>query len=130
MSSESHPATVIEPGRPGSTYSDGPVWHAFGLSRAAYHVVPRRTLQSMPLEWQARFVALMEEARAALPDEAFPEYQVIRIEGGKYASDPNRRYRHAAPFPLRTAGGEQASTAQPLAGAFVNTDTQFKQARR
>ncbi|KOO70265.1 hypothetical protein [Stenotrophomonas maltophilia] len=130
MSSESHAATVTEPGRPGSTYSDGPAWHAFGVSRAAYHVVPRRTLQSMPVEWQARFVALMEEAREVLPDEAFPEYQVIRIEGGKFASDPNRRYRHAAPFPLRTASAEQASQVAPLAGAFVNTDTQFKQARR
>lgn len=130
MSSDSNAATVTEPGRPGSSYSDGPAWHAFGLSRAAYHVIPRRTLQSMPLEWQARFVALMGEARQVLPDEAFPEYQVIRIEGGKYASDPNRRYRHAAPFPLRPAGAEQASTPEPLAGAFVNTDTQFEQARR
>lgn len=129
MSSESHAATVIEPGRPGSTYSDGPVWHAFGVSRAAYHVVPRRTLQSMPVEWQARFVALMEEAREALPDEAFPEYQVIRIEGGKFASDPNRRYRRRA-LPLRPAGAVQASQVAPLAGAFVNTDTQFEQARR
>ncbi len=130
MSSNSHAANVTEPGRPGSSYSDGPAWHAFDLSRAAYHVVPRRTLQSTPVEWQARFVALMGEARQVLPDEAFPEYQVIRIEGGKYASDPNRRYRHAAPFPLRPAGAEQASKAQPLAGAFVNTDTQFEQARR
>lgn len=130
MKSELHAASVTEPGRPGSTYSDGPAWHAFGLSRAAYHVVPRRTLQSMPVEWQARFVALMVEARAMLPDEAFPEYQVIRIEGGKFAHDPNRRYRHAAPFPLRSAGAEQASTAHALAGAFVNTDTQFEQARR
>lgn len=130
MRSELHAATVTEPGRPGSTYSDGPAWHAFGLSRAAYHVVPRRTLQSMPVEWQARFVALMVEARAMLPDEAFPEYQVIRIEGGKFAHDPNRRYRHAAPFPLLSAGAEQTSTAHALAGAFVNTDTQFEQARR
>lgn len=130
MRSELHAATVTEPGRPGSTYSDGPAWHAFGLSRAAYHVVPRRTLQSMPVEWQARFVALMVEARAMLPDEAFPEYQVIRIEGGKFAHDPNRRYRHAAPFPLRPAGAEQAATAHALAGAFVNTDTQCEQARR
>jgi len=130
MSSKSHAATATEPGRPGSTYSDGPVWHAFGLSRAAYHVVPRRTLQSMPVEWQARFVALIEEAREVLPDEAFPAYQVIRIDAGRFASDPNRRYRHAAPFPLRSAGAEQASQIAPLAGAFVNTDTQFKQARR
>lgn len=130
MSNDSQSPVTTEPGRPGSTYSDGPAWHAFGLSRAAYHVVPRRTLQSMPVEWQARFVALMYEARETLPDEAFPEYQVIRIEGGKFAHDPNRRYRHAAPFPLRTAGAEQTPQVAPLAGAFVNTDTQFKQARR
>lgn len=130
MSNDSPSPVITEPGRPGSTYSDGPAWHAFGLSRAAYHVVPRRTLQSMPVEWQARFVALMHEARQTLPDEAFPEYQVIRIEGGKFAHDPNRRYRHAAPFPLRSAGAEQPSPTPPLAGAFVNTDTQFEQARR
>ncbi len=110
--------------------ASSPVWHAFGVSRAAYHVVPRRTLQSMPVEWQARFVALMEKAREALPDEAFPEYQVIRIDAGRFAPDPNRRYRHAAPFPLRPAGAEQTSQVAPLAGAFVNTDTQFNQARR
>lgn len=50
MSSDSHAATVTEPGRPGSTYSDGPVWHAFGLYRATYHVALRRTLQ---LQWLA-----------------------------------------------------------------------------
>ncbi len=130
MSNDSQSPVITEQGRPGSTYSDGPAWHAFGLSRAAYHVVPRRTLQSMPVEWQARFVELMHEARQTLPDEAFPEYQVIRIEGGKFAHDPNRRYRHTAPFPLRSAGTEQPSPTQPLAGAFVNTDTQFEQARR
>ena len=130
MRTESHTAAVTEPGRPGSTYSDGPVWHAFGVTRAAYHVVTRRTLQSMPVAWQARFVALMEEAREVLPDEAFPEYQVIRIEGGKFASDPNRRYRHAAPFPLRTADEAHAVCNAPLAGACVNTLTQFDQARR
>lgn len=130
MSSESHAAAVTEPGRPGSTYSDGPAWHAFGLSRAAYHVVPRRTLQSMPVEWQARFVALMEEARQVLPDEAFPEYQVIRLKDGKYANDPNCRYRRTPPFPCRPADEAHAVCNAPLAGAFVNTFTQFDQARQ
>ena len=130
MSDDLHPPAITEPGRPGSTYSDGPVWHAFGLSHAAYHVMPRRSLQSMPVEWQARFVALIHEARHALPEEAFPEYQVIRIDGGRCAHDPNRRYRHTAPFPLRSAGAERPSAAQPLAGAFVNTDTQLEPTRR
>ncbi|MBA0283831.1 hypothetical protein [Stenotrophomonas maltophilia] len=128
MSSESHTATVIEPGRPGSTYSDGPAWHAFGLSRAAYLVLPRRTLQSMPLDWQARFVALIQEARRTLPDEAFPQYQAIRLKDGQYAADPNCRYRRMPPFPHRPTEDAPARCDAPLAGAFVNTFTQFDQA--
>lgn len=80
-----------------SFYSDGPVWEAFGLSRAAYLVVPRRTLQSMPYSWQQRFVALMDEAHAQLPEEAFPEYSVRRKERGRLVADPLREYRHTGP---------------------------------
>ncbi len=130
MSSDSHAATFSEPGRPGSTYSDGPVWHAFGLSRAAYLVVPRRTLQSMPIDWQERFVALIKEAREALPDEAFPQYQAVRLRDGKYAADPNGRYRRMPPFPRRPSGDANAACEAPLAGAFVNTFTLFDQARQ
>lgn len=32
-------------------YYNGPIWEAFGQGRAAYFVMPRRTLQSMPLAW-------------------------------------------------------------------------------
>ncbi|WP_312325686.1 hypothetical protein [Stenotrophomonas sp.] len=81
-----------------SFYSDGPVWEAFGLSRAAYLVVPRRTLQSMPYSWQQRFVALMDEAHAHLPEEAFPEYSVQRKERGRFVADPLREYRHTGPI--------------------------------
>lgn len=81
-----------------SPYSDGPIWNAFGIGRAAYLVVPRRTLQSMPLDWQERFVSLMDEAHAALPAEAFPEYSVQRKEGGRFMTDPLRDYRHTGPI--------------------------------
>ena len=79
-------------------YSDGPIWNAFGLGRAAYLVVPRRTLQSMPLDWQRKFVALMDQAHAALPAEAFPEYSVQRKEAGRFVADPLREYRHTGPI--------------------------------
>lgn len=128
MSNHLHAAAAAEPGRPGSTYSDGPVWHAFGVSRAAYLVLPRRTLQSMPIDWQARFVALIREARQALPDEAFPQYQAVRLRDGKYTSDPNCRYRRTPPFPDRPAADACAACEAPLAGAFVNTFTLFDQA--
>ena len=81
-----------------SPYYHGPVWNAFGLSRAAYLVVPRRTLQSMPLEWQQRFMALMEEAHDHLPAEAFPDYTVQRQERGRFQTDPLRDYRHTGPI--------------------------------
>lgn len=79
-------------------YYDGPIWKAFGLGRAAYLVVPRRTLQSMPLDWQERFVALMDEAQEQLPADAFPEYSVQRKEGGRFFADPLRDYRHTGPI--------------------------------
>ena len=79
-------------------YYHGPIWNAFGLGRAAYLVVPRRTLQSMPLDWQERFVSLMDEAHAALPIEAFPEYSVQRKEAGRFVADPLRDYRHTGPI--------------------------------
>lgn len=82
-----------------SAYAHGPVWDAFGLTRAAYLVVPRRTLQSMPLDWQQRFVALMNEAHAHLPADAFPEYTVRRQDNGKFVADPLRDYRHTGPIP-------------------------------
>ncbi|HDS1038178.1 TPA: hypothetical protein QDZ42_001375 [Stenotrophomonas maltophilia] len=61
-------------------------------------MVPRRTLQSMPLEWQQRFVALMDEAHARLPVEAFPNYTARRQERGRFQTDPLRDYRHIGPI--------------------------------
>lgn len=106
-------------------YATGPAHQAFGQSRAAYHVLPRRTLQSMPAEWQERYIGLIEEAKAYLPADAFPQYQVIRLNDGKYAADPHRRYRRAGPIPPRPAGAAADTTSAPLGGAFVNTDVDF-----
>ena len=56
--------------------SETPVWNWFGLTRASYLVIPRLALQAMPVEFQRRFVALLEEF------EAFgiqtPDYHVLR----------------------------------------------------
>lgn len=106
-------------------YAQGPVHRAFGQSRAAYHVLCRRSLQSMPEDWQERFVSLIGEARAYLPASAFPEYQVIRIDDGRCAADPHRRYRSAGPIPPHTAAAMAENQAEPLSGAFVNTDTDY-----
>lgn len=106
-------------------YATGPAHQAFGQSRAAYFVVPRRTLQSMPAEWQERFVSLIAEAKASLPADGFPAYQVTRLNDGTYASDPHRRYRNTGPLPPLPAGATPVAPKDPLAGAFVYPPTDF-----
>lgn len=56
---------------------ESPVHGFFGLSRSNYFVAPRTALEAMPLEWQERFVALMEEAFNVYGLET-PEYHVLR----------------------------------------------------
>jgi len=95
-------------------YSDGPVWHWFGLGYSSYAVLPRRAICSMPLDWQHRFVALMNEAHDLLPPEAHAdEYFVRARSGGKFASDPNVPYRHAQPWALRNALPQTTVTGAP-----------------
>lgn len=70
-----------------------PVHAMFGLSHCAYFVVPRLALQSMPLEWQRKFVALIEEAE--MTGIETPEYTILRRdEQGRYIDDPWANYRH------------------------------------
>lgn len=81
-----------------SAYYDGPVWNAFGMTYAAYAVFRRRALQSMPVEWQQRFVDLIEEFHDAMPaDVADGDFSVQLREGGKFKKDPYRDYRNAGP---------------------------------
>lgn len=79
-------------------YSDGPVWRWFGLSYGNYFAVPRRTLQSMPVEWQQRFVDLMDEASALLPSEAFPPTIVTGKNSNRFCRAPLSDYRHTGPI--------------------------------
>lgn len=82
-----------------NAYSDGPVWRAFGLTYASYAVFPRRALQSMPRDWQERFVAMVNEMHAALPDGTFDgDYTVTLRVNGRIAKDHLREYRHTGPL--------------------------------
>lgn len=82
----------------------------FGLSYANYLVVPRRVLQSMPPEWQAKMIALLGELDASI--DWMPEdtvYDVRLCVDKEYGEDeetievfdPNREYRHAPKLPLK-----------------------------
>lgn len=55
---QAEPASaVVPPLHP----TDGPVHDWFGLSYCNYQVLQRTFMQSMPIEWQARMVACLEE---------------------------------------------------------------------
>lgn len=84
-----------------SAYYEGPVWNYFCLSYSAYLVLPRVSLCSMPIGWQRRFVALMEEAERVLPPEGQGgTYMVRKRENGKLVKDPLSNYRHHGPLKL------------------------------
>ena len=75
--------------------SDDAVHEWFGLSYAAYAVLPRSILQSMPTEWQKRFITLMEEIEEHeelhCPKEG--TYTVyLRGENGRFIQDFFRDY--------------------------------------
>ena len=68
----------------------------FGLTYSNYLVMNRTLLQSMPDEWQHKFVALLEdlEERVAANDIATaPQFDVrVRTFEGRYARDPIPHY--------------------------------------
>lgn len=75
----------------------------FGLTYANYLVLPRTLLQSMPDEWQGRFVACLEELDAAFAHLDHADYAVQARDPltGRYIADPiphyNRGREHVEP---------------------------------
>lgn len=59
---------------------DGPIHDFFGLTYSSYQVVPRVLAQSMPHEWQARFVQCMEELEDAFRHLGPIDYDVQTAE--------------------------------------------------
>lgn len=87
---------------------DPPIHGWFELSYAQYLTVPRSVLQSMPIEWQERFVKCLEEL-----DETFdwrPEegrYWVRLKDGqGKFVHDSLMDYRHRQYFTTKNCRTE------------------------
>lgn len=60
--------------------TDGPVHLWFSLSYANFLVWHRSSMQSMPLEWQRRFVELAEELDAAYPEHQDIGYEVTTVD--------------------------------------------------
>lgn len=71
-----------------------PIHEWFELSYASYLVLPRSILQSLPVEWQEKFVNLLNEAEQLMgkvPSEG--TYKVLlQSDKGRYITDPLRDY--------------------------------------
>ena len=80
----------------GHVYVDTePIHSYFGLSYANYLVLPRSVLQSMPIDWQDKFVTLLDMIPETIDDEFEPVggYQVQAKDGeGKFKKDPYSNY--------------------------------------
>jgi hypothetical protein len=76
--------------------NDEPIHTFFGLSYANYMVLPRLILQSMPEEWQEKFVSMLNEMFEAFGTDFEPKggYRVQALDENKrYYSDPYSDYR-------------------------------------
>lgn len=73
-------------------FCDSDVHTFFSLSYASYLTIPRSILQSMPAEWQHKFLELMEEC-----SELYGGYDMSytiqkRDSRGRFVQDPLRSY--------------------------------------
>jgi hypothetical protein len=65
----------------------------FSLSYASYLTLPRSVLQSMPDEWQKRFVAMLGDLDQAYGHLDWPAYRVSAVDDrGRFITDPIPRY--------------------------------------
>lgn len=62
--------------QPDGTYVESPLHGWFGLSYSSYFVMPRLAMESLPVDWQNRFIALMDEAEDTGMET--PSYHVLR----------------------------------------------------
>jgi hypothetical protein len=51
-------------------YVESPVHGWFELSHASWLTLPRVLMEAMPLDWQKKMVALLEEYQAAFPNQS------------------------------------------------------------
>lgn len=82
---------------PAEFLKDAHTW--FGLTYASYLVVNRSLLQSMPDEWQHRFVTCLEELQHHFRNIDEPRYTVhARDAAGRFIKDPIPHYSRGRTF--------------------------------
>jgi hypothetical protein len=78
-----------------NVYVEGAIEREGLLYRTSYLVLPRTLLNEMPLEWQEKFMALMEDMENSWKwYEIRNQYMVKLRVNGQFAKDPLSDYRH------------------------------------
>ncbi len=89
---------MIHYGRDGAIFCDTPTDYYFGLSYASWLTLPRMSLREMPLDWQVKFYALLEEAENQHGFKTPEGLVVMRKVAGKFVSNTHwNNYRHGNP---------------------------------
>jgi len=72
-----------------------PVHEWFELSYAQYLTLPRSVLQSMPAQWQKKFVTLLEELDETIDwrPESGRYWVQLKDDKGRYVHDPLMDYQ-------------------------------------
>jgi hypothetical protein len=91
--------------------TDAPVHLWFELTYSAYLVVQRSVLQAMPVEWQRRFVRLLNQIEQTLDVSDVPRsFRVLALDArNRFVSDPYRDYRHGRRPQRKTTGLARAN---------------------
>lgn len=71
----------------GAIFGDCPADFWFSLSYASWLTIPRVSLQEMPLDWQARFFSLLDEAEEHHGLEVPNGLSVVRKHKGKFVEN-------------------------------------------
>ena len=75
---------------------DAAVHQWFELSYSHYLVLPRSLMQAMPIEWQERLVACLNEMQEACRGLGINDKYTVLLRGdkGRIVRDPYSDYRH------------------------------------
>lgn len=82
---------------------DDPIHIWFGLTYSSYLVLHRSVLCAMPLEWQEKMVALLEEMDETIDSSKLISNFTVQVRGekGRFIQDPYANYRHPPAIPFR-----------------------------
>ncbi len=77
-------------------FDESAVHGSFGLSYASYRVIPRLVMESMPGDWQHRYLRLEREVEERFGGEVLAGRYLVKLrdERGGFVADPLADYRH------------------------------------